>query len=399
MAARKAQRTGDEKGMNIVREQSMKMFEDLYAEPPPYSSRSPSAHKSASTSDATDVASRSLPTTEDLNFQPSPLEIPTPAECIAHLKLLHAFAKLRHDIGNHDGLFGITMGTSHGPPPMNSVYNTGGAHEDDAAKAAVDSHAPEDYNAVFAERIRDKRWSVFVTQAVARFEKWWDTLSGTSTWYRPIRKDDFETNELGPHTVGRFPIMGKGFDDNPSTFCMPPLDVLMVWHAYMLNPRIYLEDSVRSTKHMLWRTPFPWEHIYKSIDNRTLEYLPENAAHFREATNVPWDPLEHDKLAKVKCPKCTKVNYIPWTQPPNTTHPEVLETYLSNDTGFAGPQLQHPCLHCELIITQANLRVGKFANDAQELLSRQNPLAGTILNTWGEPGGNMNICQYIHSLC
>jgi hypothetical protein len=399
MAARQAQRTGDEKGMNRVREQSMKTFEDLYAEPPPYTSQPPSPHKSAPTVDVASAATRSLPATENLNFQPSPLEIPTPAECIAHLKLLHAFAKLRHDIGNHNGLFGITMSMDY-EPSTNDVDRIGGVREDHAARAALDSPLLEAHSAVFAERIREKRWHVFVTQAVARFEKWWDNLSGTSSWYRPIRKDDFETNELGPHTVGKFPTTGKGYDNkDDSSFCMPPLDILMVWHAYMLNPRTYLEDSLRSTRHMLWRTTFPWEYVYRSIDNETLEYMPESTVQFQGVTNVPWDPLEHDKLAKVNCPKCTKINYIPWTQPPNTTHPEAMETYLTNDTGFAGPQLQHPCLHCELIITQENLRVGKFANDAQELLSRQSPLAGTILNTWGEPGGKINVCHHVQGLC
>jgi hypothetical protein len=112
MAARKAQRTGEEKGMNIARELSMKTFEDLYAEPPPYSSRPPSTEKSAFNTNAEGAHSRSLPTAGELNFQQSSLEIPTPAECIAHLKLLHAFAKLRNDVGNHDGLFGISIGRS-----------------------------------------------------------------------------------------------------------------------------------------------------------------------------------------------------------------------------------------------------------------------------------------------
>jgi hypothetical protein len=210
MGNRRAQRTGEEKGMNIAREQSMKTFEDLYAEPPPYSSRPPSTDKSTSNIDAGGAPSRSLPKPEELNFQPSPLEIPTPAECIAHLKLLHAFAKLRHDIGNHDGLFGISMEKtetseqhSSKHPLTNGSQQPGGVHEQDAARAAVEAHAPEtatNYDAALAERIRDKRWSVFVTKAVARFEKWWELMSGMSTWYRPIRIDDFETNDLGPYT-------------------------------------------------------------------------------------------------------------------------------------------------------------------------------------------------------
>jgi predicted RNA-binding Zn-ribbon protein involved in translation (DUF1610 family) len=229
---------------------------------------------------------------------------------------------------------------------------------------------------------------VFVTKAVARFEKWWDSMSGTTTWYRPIQGDDFETTGLGPCTIGRFPITGAGYEDD-STFCLPPLDVLMVWHAYMLNPRIYLEDSVRFTRQTLWRTSFPWEFIYKSIDNDTFEYRPETTVQFQETTGCPWDAVQDEGLAKIKCPKCVKNNKVPWTQPPSVLQREALQTYLISDTGFAGPQLQHPCSNCGFVITHENLRVGKFCNDAQDLLNSKRPLAGTILNIWGEPAGNI----------
>jgi hypothetical protein len=396
MAARKAQRTGREKGMNLTRELSMKKFEDLYAEPPPYSSQPPSTERLASNANAEGARSRRLPTAEELNFQPSPLEIPTPAECIAHLKLLHAFTKLRHDIGNHDGLFGIEMGKRD----MNGIQSSkenpqqfGGIHQEDAAAAAaaVSSDPPDTaatHDAGVAERIRDKRWAVFVTKAVARFEKWWDSMSGTSTWDRPIRTYDFETNDLGPYTVRGFPTTGAGYQDD-SSFCLPPLDVLMVWHSYMLNPRIYLEDSVRYTKQTLWRTSFPWELIYKTIDNESFEYRPEITVQFQQTTGRPWDALQDDSLAEFKCPECIKVNKISWTKPPSSSSPEALETYLENDTGFAGSQLQHPCSACGLIITHENLRIGKFCDDAQALMTSQRPLAGTILSIWGEPAGNI----------
>lgn len=153
--------------MNSTREQSMKTFEDLYSEPPPYSSRPPTQDAATSNGNIQHKPHRALPKINELNFQPSPLEIPTPAECIAHLKLLHAFAKLRQDVGNHEGLFGI-----HIEDGNSSTTNT-----------------PDD--ASLAERLREKRWTIFVTKAVARFEKWWELLYG-STYYSPIRTDTFE---------------------------------------------------------------------------------------------------------------------------------------------------------------------------------------------------------------
>jgi len=212
MADKKAIRTGEEKEMNLARQQSMKRFEDLYADPPPYSSQPPSAQASTSSVGAGSAPLPSVAATEELNFQPSPLEIPTPAECIAHLKLLHAFARLRRDIGNRDGLFGISMGkmgesgqvsNSNGELSSTKDENKSGQqHEQDAAVAVAGSHAQENTaaaDAALAERIRDKRWTVFVAKAVARYERWWDQHANTSSeWsYPPIKKRDFEASTYG----------------------------------------------------------------------------------------------------------------------------------------------------------------------------------------------------------
>lgn len=196
MSGTKAQRTNEEKGINAARELSMKNFENRYAEPPAYTSRPSSSNE---------TPSRTVPNAEDLNFQLSPLEIPTPAECIAHLKLLHAFAKLRHEVGNHEGLFGISMGDNGAkrqigdPSESNGTTQSGVAHEQDAVGAGVDTHKSDtdaSSSAGLAERIREKRWAVFVTKAVTRFEKWWELMQGRCDWYRPIRTDDFEGEDL-----------------------------------------------------------------------------------------------------------------------------------------------------------------------------------------------------------
>jgi hypothetical protein len=377
MSGTKAQRTNKERNMNMAREHSMRVFESRYEEPSAaYTSQPLATHTTVSD---TDARNENMPRSEDLNFESSPLEIPTPTECIAHLKLLHVFAKLRHEVGNHEGFSGIRM---EGDMEENSQYTA--------------------YDAAFAERVRDKRWSVYVTKAVARFEKWWDLLTGASTWYRSIRIDDFESAENDLYagkshithspdradvpTVQRFPTSGDGYNDN-STFKLPPLDVLMVWHAYMLNPRIYLEDSVRYTKQTLWRTSFPWETIYESIDNETLDYRPEGAHHFEQSTGRPWDGLQDDRLAIVKCPQCSQENGVPWTQPPLIPGSEAMSVYLANDTGYAGSEFEHCCLSCSFIFTHEKLRVGKFCDDAHALLTSQRPLAGTILNDWGQPAG------------
>lgn len=187
--------------------------------------------------------------------------------------------------------------------------------------------------------------------------------------------------------VRSFPTTGNGYD-NSEAFFLPPLDVLMVWHAYMLNPRIYLEDSVRYTKQALWRTSFPWERIFKTIDKETFEYSPGSESIFEHATRLSWNPLQDEHLATIKCPKCQTKCTVPWTQPPTDPFSETLEIYLKNDTGFAGSEFEHRCSSCSLIITHEKLRVGKFCDDSDSLIHNKKPLSGTILNAWGEPSGN-----------
>lgn len=153
----------------------------------------------------------------------------------------------------------------------------------------------------------------------------------------------------------------------------------------MLNPRIYLEDAIRYTRHSLWRTQFPWELIYAAIDDRTFEYKPSDVQSFWKQTDRPWDPLNDEALKKIICPKCAAAIRVPWTIPPTTCNPENLDDYLVYDTGYSGERLQVWCTSCNFTITHEKLRVGKFVLDAEAVLDKARPLAGTMLSVWGEP--------------
>ncbi|KAH7371691.1 hypothetical protein BKA66DRAFT_590700 [Pyrenochaeta sp. MPI-SDFR-AT-0127] len=407
MTDRKAKRTLEEKAMNGRRQESMKRFEDVYTEPPPYSSRPSSIQSSTSSMTKGDFPGRCLPSIKELDFDPSPLELPTSAECITHLKLLHAFAQLRHNVGNHDGLYGISTGKAGDErhQDQQNGQQPGGVHKAGTAEDHT-SESKSNPDAALAERIRDKRWTIFVHKAVDRFEAWWNSLPATyphssSIWDSPFTTQDFETPKVRsmivqgylarrqPQGVARvsvtqFPVEGDGLELH-SGFQLPPLDVLMVWHAYMLNPRNYLEDSIRHMKHALWRTQFPWLAIYESIDDETFAYDQDHTHAFQSATGHPWDALEDEDLKKITCPQCTSVVSVPWTNSPVTSKPEALESYLTNNTGFAGAAFQANCPKCDFAITHEKLRVGKFIDDASALLSEHRPLSGTILSVWGEP--------------
>jgi hypothetical protein len=362
--------------------------EKQVAEPPPYSSEPPPTQAS-SLDTGTEAKTEGKPVFDNLDFTPSPLELPTAAECIVHLKLLHAFAKLRHDVGNQEGIFGIDLEKGdvvrEEPPEGGASHQPNGVHAPDETKATGSAHPPIEQQkaaAALGERIREKRWSVFVTKAVDRFERWWNSLSSKANpAFLPLTTDDFESlpNRNLPFQYQLPGLEGWG------NHILPPLDILMVWHSYLLNPRIYFEDCLRLSRYELWRTPFPWKAINGAIDNETYVYTaPQEAIDtFKESPSIQWHSQDDDRQKSVLCPKCLDRVQVPWTRPPVITGPEAIESYLDNDTGFASQHFHEPCPQCYFDITHEKLRVGKFINDVKALSLLKRPLPGTILNSVG----------------
>ncbi|OSX64414.1 hypothetical protein POSPLADRAFT_1032777 [Postia placenta MAD-698-R-SB12] len=174
-----------------------------------------------------------------------------------------------------------------------------------------------------------QRWAWFVGLAVDRFERWAAFVSSKAlkSWV----KTDF-----------------------------PPLDVLMVWHAYMLNPRWYAEDCERlpllaSLKGLGDRLlpAVPWILVKIEIGDPTT-YHPSGPRETSWAarTGMPWDPFEASREMihrRMKCPKC---------------HKEVETPYLTPEgTGYAQRKFAVACSSCRLLITKEGLGLAKFADD------------------------------------
>ncbi|KAF1958454.1 hypothetical protein CC80DRAFT_30895 [Byssothecium circinans] len=333
---------------------------------------------------------------DDLDFSPNPLELPSQSECIAHLKLLHAFAKLRHEVGNQSGLFGIRLPGEEGMkndmdmpedlPPEYSLSDTGTGHNQNVRSTPCnEALAMND----LADRVREKSWTVFVTKAVDRFEKWWSKLASKSTEFPyAIRTVDFVPSGSKVENVTglriwpeRFVEVGEGLTESMSEG-LPPLDILMVWHAYMLNPRTYLEDCMRMNKHMPWRTLFPWKLIHDSIDSDTLEYdRPEEAKNaFAMGTSINWNWRDDLRLKMLTCPRCGVYIEVPYTRPPHRSSTEAMEAFL-DDTGYAGRAFVEQCPCCQLHITHESLRVGKFISDVDDLWLKKTPLEPSSTTT------------------
>lgn len=89
----------------------------------------------------------------------------------------------------------------------------------------------------------------------------------------------------------------------------------MVWHAYLLNPRAFLEDCIRYGKTYFWRTDFPWAQVNACIDNGSFEFSETQNAiqNFEFSTDHPWSNLDEDDVVEMRCPLCDGTHEIEWT--------------------------------------------------------------------------------------
>ncbi|TID21286.1 hypothetical protein E2P81_ATG04572 [Venturia nashicola] len=286
-------------------------------------------------------------------------------QCTAHLKLLEAFNQLREDIGQTQGLFGIK------DPKFDSPETTDPYHH---------AQSPQ---ALAKLRIAEKRWSVYVARAVDRFERWYNACVPATMGGAPC--DRLTGNQLltkkGLDKVAYhgLPIKQLTLPDQ-----VPPLDVLMVWHSYMLNPRCFFEDCFRYGKLDFFATGMPWPAIDPCIDNVTFEFKPSAQAvqNFETATGLCWSNLNDGMEKALSCPRCHSTISVPWTQGSMWTTGDKM----APGNGYADGDFLVNCRACDTKITHEYLRVTKFKDDVEAFTRPSDtPLSGTVLTKDGQP--------------
>ncbi|KAF9814832.1 hypothetical protein IEO21_04884 [Rhodonia placenta] len=170
---------------------------------------------------------------------------------------------------------------------------------------------------------KSQRWSWFVGLAVDRFHRW------------------VESVEYGPL---------KSWVDTE----LPPLDVLMIWHTYMLNPRWYAEDCERLS--LLNNLRRLGDRLIPAVieigDPSTYEPGADRVSVWLAKTGTPWDALEaarHMSRRQVSCPRCSASVNTPYLT--------------SEGTGYAQHNFCVKCSECGLFITKESLGLAKFAGD------------------------------------
>jgi hypothetical protein len=88
-------------------------------------------------------------------------DFPSPGDCVAHLKLLECFYRLKQQIASTNGLFGISCDVV----------------ED------LDQKTPNEKNNEVLISLAEKRWEVYVTRAAERFSRWRYSLEPDADHY------------------------------------------------------------------------------------------------------------------------------------------------------------------------------------------------------------------------
>jgi hypothetical protein len=348
-------------GLNLTASSS-RSSADAPAPPPAYSAVAPpEANPPATAEDPTEGVNINA-AFEKLNLEnPTPSYFPTSDACLAHLKLLFALQSMKEDVGYTDGLWGLW--DSRAGPVSN--YNPDRSIEERL----------QDKQLQVLSQIREKRWALFVARAVERYEAWWGTFPS-----RPLSEGDM----LAPFSDAYIDFVKDG---NPPWIewteeMLPPLDVLMVWHTHMLNPRSFLEDSMLAGLRALWHSGMPWGLIHQAIDTDFAYNVSDDGkALWCAKTGLSWENADDTLLKTMRCPRCSTMVQIPWT---TCGMPEDYEFDGFPDltgNGYGDGNLQYRCLCCGVVICKELLSAAKFAADICALLAPiGRPMPGTILN-------------------
>lgn len=116
----------------------------------------------------------------------------------------------------------------------------------------LDSEAEQNKDTEHGESLRTR----YLLNAVQRFEAWWTAVAKeVQREYEADMKTESENADTGEFVKTR-PLRPHH---------QPPLDVMLVWHTYLLNPGWYEKDCRRIHGEGMLTVGFPWEMIVSVV--------------------------------------------------------------------------------------------------------------------------------------
>lgn len=321
---------------------------------------------------------------DQLNSAFSSLSVPLIAKeltidtCLAHLKLLFAFQNLKQTIGYTDGIW--------------QIYDSRLFPNDKGVHVSQSTEKLDDETTKNLSFLREKRWALFVARAADRYEAWWNSFPNDPLTENNMCEDNQRYTRFASDTPPKLdsfawddnmlPPLGKELiSQTIITTTNLPTDVLMVWHAHMLNPRAYSEDCMRRGLRELWHLGMPWQLVNNAIDTN-FNYGVSSAcmARWEETTKRKWDNID-DPFTKMlpPCPECQTENEVPWSTcgMPEDSH-NILPSIVGE--GYGDADFKTNCATCGKMLKRDHLEVSKFAADVKRLLSHEHPMPGTLLD-------------------
>ncbi|KAK7424060.1 hypothetical protein QQX98_000670 [Neonectria punicea] len=298
---------------------------------------------------------------------------PDPNTCLAHLRLLFAFENLKEDIGYTDGLWGLWDSRAEGNMEVPENADIKG-HVPNGSYPKI----PEEKHRLLS-MIREKRWALFVARAVDRYEAWWNSLVEGPR----LTEEDM----AAPDSAAYLQFTAVQDLEYWKGMTLPPLDVLMVYHAHMLNPYNFLEDCLRAGHRHFWASGMPWSLVNAAIDpNFNYNVSDDDKARWVAKTGHSWHNSDDATFKSINCPVCNSQIIIPWTTCGLDEHPKTSDWPGLIGSGYGDGKLDASCPTCATRINKEFLSLAKFCNDARDLLTKDVPMPGTVTHPLsGEP--------------
>ena len=223
------------------------------------------------------------------------------AQINAHLHLLSAFSQAKNKVLSRE------MAGNDFLPPYNDKPPSYSESENNAGSSKRPCSADADTN---------KLWCIFLYKALYRFELYVQNIITSGNTGTGLEQQGFHLDIpplLNLDDIQKYktrPIYLK-------PVLLPPLDVLMIWHAYLLNPSRYMEDLFyMDSRKNLVNIQFPLSEVASRLDPISLTYVAPEATQFWETqTGEPFNLFDQNyQSCPIQCHHCGEHNFVSWSE-------------------------------------------------------------------------------------